>query len=157
MPHPSQTPNDLAARLRRLAEEVAAPAGCYLVDVHVRGQRGSRVLEVYFDSDEGLGLDDLAELSRELGFLLDTEDLVQGRYRLDVSSPGAERPLTLPRQYRKHLGRPLRVTTGEGQERRTRTGTLAALSEEALELDLGDRRERIPFEDVREARVQLPW
>lgn len=155
--HDASPSTDLTARIRRLAEEAAEPAGLYVVDVRVRGQKGSRVIEVYVDSDEGPGLDDLAELSRELGFLLDTEDVVQGRYHLNVSSPGADRPLTLPRQYRKHVGRPLRVNTGEGEDRRTRTGTLIGLTDEAIELDVDGTPETIPFEAIAEARVQLPW
>lgn len=148
---------DLRARVHALAEEVAAATALFVVDVEVRGQKGSRVLEVYVDSDEGVGLDQLADYSRDLGFLLETEDVVAGRYNLNVSSPGANRPLRLPRQYRQHVGRLLRVMTGEGEDRQTRTGTLTAVRDEGLELDVEGTPEFVAFEDVAEARVQLPW
>lgn len=151
--------HDLRARVLDLAEEVVRALGddLFVVEVAVRGQQGARVLEVFVDADAGVGLERLAEVSRELGFLLDAEDLVRGRYHLNVSSPGATRPLRLPRQYRQHVGRTLRVTTGTGPERATRTGTLAAVAEDALELDRDGERETIPFADVVEARVVLPW
>jgi ribosome maturation factor RimP len=150
-------PTDLAARVRALAEDVLADRAAFVVDVEVRGQPGSRVLDVYVDTDQGIGLDELAEISHDLGFLLETEDVVKGRYHLNVSSPGANRPLRLPRQYRQHVGRPLRVVTGDAEARRERTGTLTAVSDDAFELDVEGQPETVAFAAVTEARVQLPW
>jgi ribosome maturation factor RimP len=150
-------PTDLATRVRALAEDALADRAAFVVDVEVRGQQGSRVLDVYVDADEGIGLDELAEISHDLGFLLETEDVVKGRYYLNVSSPGANRPLRLPRQYRQHVGRSLRVVLGEGDGRREVTGTLAAVSDDTFELDVNGQPETVAFADVTEARVQLPW
>ncbi len=167
MPHPlSRNPQVAAAqaentglhgRIRALADEVAEAAGFYVVGVQVRGQRGSRVLEVFVDGDAGIGTGDLASVSRGLGFLLDTEEVVSGTYYLNVSSPGADRPLVLPRQYRQHVGRPFEVTTEAGDERTVHTGTLAAVHTDHFEIDTGGATESIAFGDVTEARVRLPW
>jgi ribosome maturation factor RimP len=146
---------DLRSRLKDLADEVAADRDAFVVDMQVRGQKGSRVIEVFVDSDEGMGTDDLAKLSRELGFLLETEDLVKGKYNLDVSSPGADRPLVLPRQYAKHVGRTLAVQTGDEEE--ARAGTLTAVRDDSFDLDVEGETETIAFADVTEARVVLPW
>lgn len=149
--------SDLRSRIRRLADEVASDSEAYVVDVEVRGQKGSRVIEVFVDADAGVGSDDLARLSRDLAFLLDTEDLVKGKYYLNVSSPGAERPLLLPRQYRKHVGRLLKVTTAGDGEPTVLTGTLVAVRDDAFDLDVEGTAETVPFDEVTEARVQLPW
>jgi ribosome maturation factor RimP len=148
---------DLRSRIWALAEEVIADRELYVVDVQVRGQQGSRVVELFVDSDSGVGLDDLAGVSRELSFLLDTEDVVKGRYNLNVSSPGVDAPLRLARQYHRHVGRALRVVTTNGEESTNRTGTLAAVHDDAFELDVDGQTETIAFADVQEARVQLPW
>ena len=148
---------ELRARIHALADEAASEGELFVVEVQVRGQQGSRVIEVFVDADEGAGLDDIARLSRELEFLLDTEDVVKGRFTLNVSSPGAERPLLLPRQYAQHVGRALRVTTEAGGEPRVRTGTLAAVDADHFDLDVDGTAERIAFSDVTEARIQLPW
>lgn len=148
---------DLAAHIQSLAEEIASDKALYVVGVQVRGQKGSRVIEVFLDADEGIDLDELAAVSRDLEFLLDTEDTIKGRYYLNVSSPGADRPLVLPRQYRKHVGRQFRVITGEGEERRERTGALLAVHDGAFELEVDGQTETVAFDDVQEARVQLPW
>jgi ribosome maturation factor RimP len=149
--------SDLTRRVRAIAEEAAAERDLYIVDLHIRGQKGSRVIEVYADSDEGVGLDELARLSRDIDFILETEDLVKGRYHLNVSSPGADRPLTHPRQFRQHVGRDLRVVVGEGESEETVTGALAAVQDGVLEIEAGGQRTSIKIEDIREARVELPW
>ena len=156
------TPSDnllMTDRLRELAEEVLADSDLYLVEVEVRGRTGGRVVEVYVDGDEGAGLDDLADISRRLAFLLDTEDLIKGQYRLNVSSPDAKRPLVQPRQYPKHIGRDLEVTYAVGEEIVSVRGTLQAADADAITLAIPgqDAPVSIPFSDLREARVALPW
>ncbi len=157
-PAPAAPPADpLADRVRALAEEAAADTDLYVVDVEVRGFQGSRVVSVFADAEEGAGADDLAALSRSLSFLLDTEDLVKGRYRLDVSSPGAERPLTDRRQFPQHVGRTLAVTfERDGDQVVTAQGELLAVTDDGLTLDAAETAP-IPFDAIREARVVLPW
>ena len=148
---------DVGSRVRALADEVATERDAYVVDIQVRGQKGSRIVEVYLDADEGVGSDDLARISRDLAFLLETEEVIKGKYYLNVSSPGAERPLMMPRQYRKHVGRSLEVKTGAGDAQTVRTGKLAAVRDDAFDLDIDGETVTVPFEEVTEARIKLPW
>lgn len=149
----------LEERLAALAEEVVAATSFYLVEVNVRGHRGTRVVEVYVDCDEDMGLDDLAEVSRELEFLLDVEDVVDGGYKLEVSSPGVDRPLVLPRQYRKNVGRSLRVRYRMNGSDDKIEGTLVEASEDAIAIETGPGAtpQRIPYDSITEAVIQLPW
>lgn len=148
-------------RIRDLVEEVIAGSPMYLVDLAVRGQKGSRVVEVFIDSDEGLSVDELARVSREVGFLIDTEDVIDDAYRLNVSSPGLDRPLALPRQFKKNAGRPLEVRVQppeEGAKAKTLQGELAAADEEGIELKLANKEtRRIPYAHIARAKVLLPW
>jgi ribosome maturation factor RimP len=138
------------------AEEAAADTDLFVVDVEVRGFQGSRVVEVFVDGVETAGSDDLTALSRSLAFLLDTEDFIKGRYRLDVSTPGAERPFSDPRQYPKHIGRTVAVTAERAEgEVVTLQGTLTAVADGAVVLD--GETAPIPFDAIRDARVVLPW
>ncbi|NNE70248.1 MAG: ribosome maturation factor RimP, partial [Rhodothermales bacterium] len=125
-----------------------------IVDIVVRGRQGSRVVEVFLDSDDGIGLDQLASFSREVGFLLEAEDVIKGKYRLNVSSPGADRPLTLPRQMRKHVGRKLSVKREEGKPVQ---GVLQSADDEGITLKKGKEEVRLAFDSIQEARVVLPW
>ncbi|GIV59125.1 ribosome maturation factor RimP [Rhodocaloribacter litoris] len=145
------------ARLRAIVEEVIAGTPHFIVEVRVRGRKGARVVEVFLDSDGPLGVDELARLSREIGFLLDVEELFDGRYHLNVSSPGLDRPLSLPRQYRKNVGRLLRVRYRAGDAVHSLQGKLKSADDDGIEIDTGRRTLRISFGDIEEAKVQLPW
>ena len=150
---------DLVARIRALAEDAISETDLYIVYVEIRGRQGGRVVDVFVDADEGAGIDALKEASRSLSFLLDTEDLIKGQYRLNVSSPGADRPLLLPRQYPKHVGRNVEVTYTVGEELVTATGSLARADETTIAVAVPgqDAPTEITYDTIREARVLLPW
>ena len=145
--------------MRALAEEVLAETDLFLVDVSVRGWTGSQVVEVFADRDaepgQGADLDVLADVSRRLGFLLETEDVFKSKYRLDVSSPGLDRPLTDPRQFRRHVGRDVKLTLASGE---TVEGTLTDATPEAVTVeDASGETATVPHSDLRDARILLPW
>lgn len=152
--------DDLQARLSAIAEEVvAAHEGVYIVEIDMRGQKGSRVLNIYLEGDGSLDIEKLASISREISFVLDTEDVIAGRYHLNVSSPGADRPLLIPRQYRKHVGRQLAVVsrTADGVSREV-VGTLTTAGDETIVLTQEkDDPIEINYQEIETARVRLPW
>jgi ribosome maturation factor RimP len=155
-----QTPAAIAARVRTLTEEVIDGTSYFIVDVDVRGHKGTRVVQLYLDADDDFGHDDLSEVSREVSFLLDVEDVIDGGYKLEVSSPGIKRPLALPRQYPKNVGRTLRVKyTDEDGTTQTVVGDLLAAEGKAIELDDPSTGTPlvIPFDAIEEARIELPW
>lgn len=150
----------LVAQVRARVEALLEGTSFFLIDVVVRGRSGAHVVEIFIDGDQGPSVRDLEQLSREIAFVLDSDDLIPGRYLLNVSSPGVERPLVLPRQYPKHVGRQLEVQlapTQEGQVQRLR-GTLHAANTESIELVLPDgTHRRLRYEEIQTARVCLPW
>jgi ribosome maturation factor RimP len=151
--------HSVADRLQGLVDELLAGTPLFVVELAVRGRRGAQVVDLFLDSEVPLGVDELARLSRELGFLIDTAGLMPDGYDLNVSSPGADRPLVQPRQYRKHVGRPLQVQyrLPEGTIATVR-GRLEAANEEGFVLDLpGQGTRSFLYPDVVEVKVQLPW
>ncbi|MFK3980289.1 ribosome maturation factor RimP [Micromonospora sp. NPDC050397] len=114
------------ARLRAVIEPVVTAVGYDLEDVSVARAGRRHVVRIIVDGDGGINLDAVAEVSRAISAALDLAeetggDLVAGEYQLEVSSPGVDRPLTLPRHWRRNVGRLVKVTvTGTGQ---TVTGT----------------------------------
>lgn len=152
------TQQQIADRVRGLTEEVIAGTDYFLVDVDVRGHKGTRVVEVYVDSESGMGHDDLALISKEVGFLLDVEDVVDGSYKLELSSPGIKRPLKIPQQYQKNVGRTLRVRFEESDTEEIVVGDLKDADAEMIELELPSERSlRLPYSAITQARVELPW
>lgn len=156
---PASADSTTAARVQSLVDEVLADTPHYVVDLEVRGATGSQVVNLYVDSDEGIGVDDLAELSRSIGFLLDTEEVFPARYTLNVSTPGVDRPLKLRRQYQKNIGRRLQVHYEKAPGDNTEvTGELIATDDETITVKPEDAPTRtIAFDAILWAKVRLPW
>lgn len=151
----------LRSRIGALAGPVADAAGIELVDVEVRGQRGSRVVRLVADADGGLGVAAIAALSRDVGRLLDDDDVVEGRYTLEVTTPGVDRPLRSATQLRRNVGRDVRVVRTRAAidrgEKGEVVGTLAAVTDESVRLAVGDGDVVVPTEELDYAKVVLPW
>ena len=139
----------------------------FVVDIQFKPVRGSQKVLVLLDSDEGITIQECAAVSRKLGQALEADAVVDTAYTLEVSSPGLDQPLRLPRQYRKNVGRDLKVTLATGQ---TLTGTLAEAKEDSITLQLptpkkkskvpldeADLRPEIALEDIAKAMVQVSF
>jgi ribosome maturation factor RimP len=99
-------------RVWELSGPVARAAGLELVDVQYRPEGGRLVLRLLLDRpDGGVTLEELARMSRELGDLLDAHDAVPGRYHLECSSPGLDRPLVRPEHFQRAVGQRVHVRT----------------------------------------------
>ncbi|MCU7496593.1 MAG: hypothetical protein HF311_14065, partial [Ignavibacteria bacterium] len=101
--------NYLQKNIIQIAEQAAEKLGFLLVEVSLKGDNRNRIVEVFIDSRNGVSVDDCAEMSREMASVLDSTDLITSKYRLDVSSPGVDRPLKFLDQYIKHVERKFEV------------------------------------------------
>jgi ribosome maturation factor RimP len=154
----STTPSD---RLRALLEPPARAAGLDLEEVVVTPAGRRRVLRVVVDSDTGVSLDAVAEVSRSISETLDASDAMGGApYTLEVTSPGTDRPLTEPRHFRRNTGRlvALRLTGGDAL-----TARVTAVDEQGLDLEVPGVKGRKPtarrveFAEVASARVEVEF
>lgn len=142
----------------RLAEELTGPVGrlgldLEAVDLSTAGRR--RVLRVAIDKDGGVTMDDIADATREVSRVLDETDAMGDHpYTLEVSSPGVDRPLTLPRHWRRNTGRLVKVTFGEGEPL---TGRVTASDEDGAVLDVDGVDRRLDYAEVKKARVQIEF
>ena len=105
------------AQLRAVVEPVVGAAGYDLEDLTVSRAGRRYVVRVVVDGDGGLDLDAVADVSRAVSAALDAAEetggeIVAGEYQLEVSSPGVDRPLTLPRHWRRNIGRLVKVGAG---------------------------------------------
>lgn len=149
-----------ARRVREALDDVLAGSEVFPVDVVVRGRSGSIVVDVFVDSAGPIGSDDLASISRQLGRVMEEEEVIRGAYRLNVSTPGLDRPLRDSRQYAKHVGRPVEVLLVHGDDDQpvSMVGTLAGVIDDAVVLRTVDGTEqRLSITSIAEAKVQLPW
>ena len=147
-----------AATRDRLADELTGPMEALgldleAVDLSSAGKR--RVLRVAIDKDGGVTMDDIADATREVSRLLDETDLMGAQaYTLEVSSPGVDRPLTLPRHWRRNTGRLVTVRRHEGEPV---TGRITDTDDEGADLEVEGAALRVAYADVAKAKVQIEF
>lgn len=151
-------------RLRELLEPLAGEKGLDLEEIEVTPAGKRRVLRVVVDSDDGVQLDTCAELSRTLSEVLDETDVMGGSpYVLEVTSPGADRPLTEQRHYRRAVGRLVRAHLAERAGGGELTARLTGVDDEGVDLEVPGVKGRRPtprrlaFADIAKARVEIEF
>jgi len=112
-------------RIRELLEAQLADSPFFVVDVLVSRSKITPKVTIALDGDTGIGIDACADVSRELDKQIEAEELFPKGYVLEVSSPGIDQPLKLPRQYAQHTGRQLRVQLRDGS---LKTGKLESVA-----------------------------
>ncbi|MFI2651890.1 ribosome maturation factor RimP [Micromonospora fulviviridis] len=154
--------NARKARLREVIEPVVTAAGYDLEDLSVSRAGRRHVVRVIVDADGGINLDGVADVSRAVSAALDAAeeaggDIVAGEYQLEVSSPGVDRPLTLPRHWRRNAGRLVKVTVRGPEGDRQVTGRIAAADDERVALETDAGRAEHPYAELGPGRVQVEF
>lgn len=141
------------------AEAVARPLGFEVVEVEYQSSPHGRVLRVFIDKPGGVSVDDCEAVSEPLSAVLDRLDPIPGPYRLEVSSPGIERPLRRPEDFRRFAGREVEVHMfGPVRGRRNWTGTLLGMEQGQVRLQLEDGSTvELPHEGISKARLRVRW
>jgi len=117
------------------------------------------VLEVFIDAESPVTIEQCTEISRNLSGVIEGARMLASAYRLEVSSPGIDRPLQHAWQYPKHVGRKVQVTVRGPEGSRKVVGVLTAADAEGVAVIAGpgDEAVRVAFSDIREALVLPPW
>jgi ribosome maturation factor RimP len=148
----------VAGKVMELLEPHIERQGFELVSVEYKGGARGGLLRLLIDRPGGgIALDDLAELSRMVGDLLDVYDPVEGRYTLEVSSPGINRPLTKLSHFEQHRGRRVKVRTHQAREgQKSFVGVLAEVGPSGIELEdeISKRRLMFGFDEIKEANYE---
>lgn len=128
-------------QLAELVQPSLRHLGLELVDLQWRPGRTS-ILRLVIDSPAGVTLDDCERVSHAVGAVLDAYDPIAGRYALEVSSPGAERPLTTEAEWRAAVGRRVNVRLRSGDGELVVEGRLLSLEDTTVDVEARDRHRR---------------
>ena len=141
----------------RISNEIAEKLNFFVIDITFRGENRKKIIEVFVDAEKNIDADNLAEISREINSIIEDQDIIQQAYRLDVSTPGVDRPLKFLKQFPKHINRNFEVTYKTEDETRTITGKLLSVEREELTF-LSDKKEvLIEFKNITTAKVIISF
>jgi len=141
-----------------LVGPVVEAAGLELWEVVFRRDRGRRILRVAVDREGGVDLDTISEVSELISRRLDLEDFWRGSYDLEVTSPGLERLLRAPSQFRRSLGEKVKVKTREPvYGSRVHEGALVSADAEAIVLATAGGELRVPYAELTSAKRVPDW
>lgn len=137
----------LTEKIAALILPVVEDHGLELVEVEYQREGRDWFVRIFIDKIGGVTLDDCADLSREVDDLLEVEELITHAYRLEVSSPGLDRPLKQASDYQRFAGEPVKLKTyesldpdGRGHKRKTFTGLLAGIEGQTVKIEQTDRK-----------------
>lgn len=143
-------------KIGALTREVADGMGVELVDVELRGAGRRTLLRVTIDREGGVTVGDCERFSRDLGAMLDVEDLLEESYTLEVSSPGLDRPLKGVGDFRRHRGRLVNVGLREKVEGRGAwTGRVEEALEDRVRLSVDGRIIEIAYDNILKAVLEI--
>ena len=157
---------DRRQRIWSVAERVARGYGLEIFDVQLRRESIGWVLRVILDrphdagagSEDSVSIEDCQRVSADVGAVVDVEDVLDRAYTLEVSSPGLDRPLRTPAEYRRFIGRLAKIVVSEDVDgQRFLSGRISDVTDGAVILDAGPRTHRIPLEVITRGRLEVEF
>lgn len=141
--------------LTELIQGALAVYGYELWGYELNNFEGNRRLQVFIETPKGVTTEDCERASRQIGAVLDVEDVIEGKYLLEVSSPGITRTLYTPDQYQRYIGQQLKIKLVKGEEegRRTYRGELVKVTKEAISVVVDGETVVMPFANIEKANI----
>ncbi|MBW7454215.1 ribosome maturation factor RimP [Paenibacillus sepulcri] len=148
------------AKIKTVIEEMVQPFfdehGFELVDVEYVKEGSNWFLRIFVDKEGNIDIDECGRISEFISEKLDESDPITEAYFLEVSSPGAERPLKKPQDVSKAIGKHVFVTTYEPVSgAKEFEGTLLSFDGEEVVIDMGKKKYTIPYAKVASARLAI--
>lgn len=149
------TEQDLSSKaLTELLQPLVEELGYEFVGLEYSSNPKNSVLRVYIDQEDGVNLDDCSRVSHEAAALLDVEDPISGHYKLEISSPGLDRPLFTPEHYARFAGSEARLTLYAPEAgRRKFRGRILDAAEGRVRLSVEDEEMVFEFSNIAKANL----
>lgn len=141
----------------QLIEPVCNDQGIFLSDISIHSGGKNTTVKVIVDTEPGVTLNQCQELSKKIADIFYRRDMFKGAYRLEVSSPGINKPLEQPYEYKRNIGKQLKVNYFKGKDECYVEGDLLAYNTEAITLNSDGMEILIPLKDIEQAKIKLKW
>ena len=144
----------LAMSIGEVVQPVCEAENLEFVHAECVSENNGMIVRLYLDKPDGINIDDLASMSRQLEDLLDVHFTRLGNYRLEVSSPGLDRPLGKKEDFKKYVGNRVKIKLDEFiEKRREFTGILKNVTQDGVTIDADSKEFFIDFEQIYKARL----
>ena len=147
----------LKERLSVILLPIIEPEAVELVDLEIKGKRNNQTIRVFVDKEGGIDLRECGSISRRFADELELEDDMPDQYRIEVSSPGLDRPLLKARDFARNLNREVRVTYEDERDQRVFQGQVLKVNEDVIEIQGERERKSFPISKIKFGKVLLPW
>jgi ribosome maturation factor RimP len=152
------TAEQITDTMAGLAAPIFADLGLELVEVQFRREKAGWVLRLIIYRPTGITVDDCATVSREVGRLLDVEDLIDQPYHLEVTSPGLDRSLKTARDFARHQGQKVKVVTNAPvEEQHVITGLITQVGEAGVTVSTEEKNIAVPYERIARAKLVIEF
>ena len=148
---------DLKEKLQQIVAPICNEQNLHLVEIRVRGDRRNPVFEIFADSEQGITLGQCERLSRSIQDELDMDETFRGNYRLNVSSPGLDHPLKEDWEFKKNLGKMVRVNYEQDGQPKEVEGKLKDFSDRLLILEREQETVEVDRQTVTRVKVKIQW
>lgn len=150
---------ELETKIKKIIEPAIKERGVNLDNIELTRMGRKVFLRIFIDRQDRVTIDDCERVSRDIEALLDVEDPIPYSYTLEVSSPGLDRPLRWPEDFKRFLGKMARVITSRPIENQTFfVGEIIDAGDNEMVLLLPrDRKVTIPYKDISRARLEVKF
>ncbi|HHF5724279.1 ribosome maturation factor RimP [Haemophilus influenzae] len=144
----------LEQNLQEMLQDAVEDLGCELWGIEYQRVGRFMTVRLFIDKDDGVTVDDCADISRQVSAILDVEDPIADKYNLEVSSPGLDRPLFTLLQFERYIGQDIAVHLRiPVMERRKWQGKLERIEKDMITLIVDDQEQILVFGNIQKANV----
>jgi len=141
-------------KIKEILQPYICDYGAELVDVELRGKRGRWLLRIFVDMEGGITLQDCTRLLKKFMEIPALEEILGSNYRLEVSSPGVDRPLVKMRDFQRNLGREVRIQYNKGRQIE---GEISRVTEDYVVIRNKSGESQIPLSSIIKGKIKLKW
>ena len=146
------------SKLKDHINEICVNLNFKFIETSIHGHKNKYNIKVIADTEEGITLEECQKISREISDIIFRKDLIFGDYRIDVSSPGLDKPLQYIYEYKRNIGKNLIVTyKNENNNFAEIIGELVDFDAEGIVLKINEERIAIKFDKINQAKIKLKW
>jgi len=145
--------------LEKLLEPMLEKAACDLVELEIKGSPSNRIFRFYVDHDEGITIQECASLSRSILNRLENmpQDFPPDSFRIEVSSPGADRPLKTMKDFKRNIGKDIILSFMEAETIQNIEGKISEVKKTSVLIETANQKKKIDYSKIKKAHVKINW